>query len=192
LGALASYDRQELKKKVIDNASFRSLLELTPDIKDMIHDFYSSQYASCLQKLDKLKPVLLLDLHLSDHMEGLYQQIREKAMIQYFSPFLSVDLNAMSTAFNTSVAALEKELSKLIMENLIQARIDSHNKRLYARLTDPRTSTFQKSLQTGDEFLHQTSAALFRMSLLRHDFTVKPKRDREDRGAGGGDRMRDR
>lgn len=34
----------------------------------------------------------------------------------------------MAEAFNTTVSGLEKELAKLIMENQIQARIDSHNK----------------------------------------------------------------
>lgn len=34
----------------------------------------------------------------------------------------------MAEAFNTTVAGLEKELSQLIMEDSIQARIDSHNK----------------------------------------------------------------
>jgi COP9 signalosome complex subunit 1 len=69
-----------------------------------------------------------LDVHLHEHVEGLYQKIRNKALVQYFSPFLSVDMATMATAFNTDVQGLEKELSRLIMEGSIQARIDSHNK----------------------------------------------------------------
>ena len=34
----------------------------------------------------------------------------------------------MAQAFNTSVAALEDELTQLILEGLINARIDSHSK----------------------------------------------------------------
>lgn len=34
----------------------------------------------------------------------------------------------MATAFNTTVAALEDELTQLILEGLINARIDSHSK----------------------------------------------------------------
>ena len=71
---------------------------------------------------------LLLDIHLHEHVEQLYQKIRNKALVQYFSPFISVNLNTMAQAFNTTVAGLERELSKLIMEGQIQARIDSHNK----------------------------------------------------------------
>jgi COP9 signalosome complex subunit 1 len=75
-----------------------------------------------------LQPDLELDLHLHDHIEPLYTRIRNKALIQYFSPFISVDLNAMAAAFTTSVAGLEKELARLIMDGSISARIDSHNK----------------------------------------------------------------
>lgn len=69
-----------------------------------------------------------------DHVEFIYQKIRSKALIQYFSPFSSIDLNTMASAFNTNVAGLEKELSKLIMEDSISARIDSHNKVNYFSL----------------------------------------------------------
>ena len=79
-----------------------------------------SRYASCLGYLQKLKPNLLLDIHLFDHVETLYEQVRHKALIQYTNPFISVDLNTMASAFKTSVAGLEKELAALIMENQIQ------------------------------------------------------------------------
>lgn len=41
---------------------------------------------------------------------------------------MSVNLNTMADALKTNVPALEKELSRLIMEGKISARIDSHNK----------------------------------------------------------------
>lgn len=47
---------------------------------------------------------------------------------QYFSPYVSADMNKMAVAFNTTVAALEDELTQLILEGLINARIDSHSK----------------------------------------------------------------
>jgi len=77
---------------------------------------------SCLRYLDKLKPSLGLDIHLHDHMAALYSQIRHRALIQYTTPFISVDLPTMARAFNTSVPDLEKELASLIMENQVQVR----------------------------------------------------------------------
>lgn len=47
---------------------------------------------------------------------------------QYFSPYVSADMTKMAQAFNTTVTALEDELTQLILEGLINARIDSHSK----------------------------------------------------------------
>jgi COP9 signalosome complex subunit 1 len=122
---------------------------------------------------------LLLDIYLHQHVASLYEKVRNKALVQYFSPFASVDLNIMAQAFNTTVANLEKELSRLIMEGSIQARIDSHNKRLYARQTDQRSSTFEKTVRLGEEYQETSKAMLLRVNILRNDFVVKPQR-RED------------
>jgi len=179
LTALATFDRAELKKQVIDSVTFKSFLELVPEVRELINDFYSSRYASCLKYLDKLKSTVLLDMHLHQHVESLYQKIRSKALVQYFSPFSSIDLNTMAGAFNTSVPGLEKELGKLIEEGTISARIDSHNKRLYARQTDQRTATFDKSLKMGEEYQNNTKTLLLRINLLKNDFVVKPPRREE-------------
>lgn len=85
-----------------------------------------SRYASCLEYLGNLKANLMLDIHLHDHVETLYNQIRHKALIQYTLPFVSVDLQMMANAFKTSVAGLEKELEALITENQIQVCFHSY------------------------------------------------------------------
>ncbi|XP_058104811.1 COP9 signalosome complex subunit 1 [Magnolia sinica] len=176
LCALASFDRTELKNKVIDNINFRNFLELVPEVRELIHDFYASRYASCLEYLENLKANLLLDIHLYDHVETLYNQIRHKAIIQYTHPFISVDLPTMASAFKTSVAGLEKELEALITDNQIQARIDSHNKILYARHADQRNATFQRALQTGMEFDRDVRAMLLRASLVKHEYNLRAAR----------------
>ena len=48
-------------------------------------------------------PTRRLDLHLGEHIESLYSQIRQRAITQYVTPFTSVDLHTMARAFNTSV-----------------------------------------------------------------------------------------
>lgn len=35
---------------------FRTLLEVFPEVRELVHDFYHSKYATCLQYLAKLKP----------------------------------------------------------------------------------------------------------------------------------------
>ncbi|PAN51940.1 hypothetical protein GQ55_9G641800 [Panicum hallii var. hallii] len=179
LCALASFDRSDLKSKVIDNINFRNFLELVPEVRELVNDFYASRYGSCLGHLEKLKPNLLLDIHLHEHVETLYTDIRHKAIIQYTLPFISVDLNTMATAFKTSVSMLEKELAALITENKIQARIDSHNKILYARHADQRNTTFQRVLQTGNEFERDVKSMLLRANLLKHEYSQRTSGSRK-------------
>ena len=87
-------------------------------------NLHGSRYGSCLEHLEKLKPNLLLDIHLHEHLEALYKDIRHKAIIQYTIPFISVDLNTMADAFKTSVSMLEKELAALITDNKIKVLED--------------------------------------------------------------------
>ena len=55
LCALASYDRQELKAKVLSNSSFKSYLELEPHIREMIDAFYHAKYSVCLELLESYR-----------------------------------------------------------------------------------------------------------------------------------------
>lgn len=128
LCALATFDRHELQKQVIFSSSFKLFLELEPQLRDIIFKFYESKYASCLKLLDEIRDNILLDMYIAPHVNTLYTQIRNRALIQYFSPYLSADMRRMAVAFNRSVPALEDELMQLILDGQIQARIDSHNK----------------------------------------------------------------
>eukprot|EP00074_Homo_sapiens_P109924 XP_024306485.1 COP9 signalosome complex subunit 1 isoform X8 [Homo sapiens] len=199
LCALATFDRQELQRNVISSSSFKLFLELEPQVRDIIFKFYESKYASCLKMLDEMKvgpawgrgevgpclascpgpdqPLpqdnLLLDMYLAPHVRTLYTQIRNRALIQYFSPYVSADMHRMAAAFNTTVAALEDELTQLILEGLISARVDSHSKILYARDVDQRSTTFEKSLLMGKEFQRRAKAMMLRAAVLRNQIHVK-------------------
>ncbi|KAI3957232.1 hypothetical protein MKW98_012107, partial [Papaver atlanticum] len=120
LCALASFDRIELKNKLIDNSNYQNFLELVPEVREIINDFYSSHYTSCLKCLGNLKAVILLDIHLHDHVKRLYSHIRQKALIQYVDPFVPVDLRMIASTFGTDVPGLDKELEALITDNQIQ------------------------------------------------------------------------
>lgn len=70
--------------------------------------------------------------------------------VQYFSPYVSADMNKMAQAFNTTVAALEDELTQLILEGLINARIDSHSKVMHTSFTSPGFQFLRKSPPSVD------------------------------------------
>jgi COP9 signalosome complex subunit 1 len=58
LTALATFDRPELKKKVLDDLQFRNFLELAPEVREIINDFYESKYSTCFKALNKIKVML--------------------------------------------------------------------------------------------------------------------------------------
>lgn len=173
LCALASFDRQELLRNVISSSSFKLFLELEPQLRDIIFKFYESKYATCLTLLNEIKDNLLLDLYLAPHISTLYTQIRNRALIQYFSPYLSADMSKMASAFNTTVVDLEDELMQLILDGQIQARIDSHNKILYAKDIDQRSRTFERALAMGREYNRRTAALILRSAMLKNHIHVK-------------------
>ncbi|XP_078048815.1 COP9 signalosome subunit 1b [Augochlora pura] len=178
LCALATFDRHELQKQVIFSGSFKLFLELEPQLRDIIFTFYESKYASCLKLLDEIKDNILLDMYIAPHVNVLYTQIRNRALIQYFSPYLSADMRRMATAFNRTVSELEDELMQLILDGQIQARIDSHNKILYAKDVDQRSTTFEKSISAGKGYLRCTRMLILRAAMLRQQIHVKsPQRD---------------
>lgn len=173
LCALATFDRHELQKNVIFSSSFKLFLELEPQLRDIILKFYESKYASCLKLLDEIKDNLLLDMYIAPHINNLYTQIRNRALIQYFSPYLSADMRKMATAFNRTVNALEDEIMQLILDGQIQARIDSHNKILFAKDVDQRSTTFERSLQMGKEYQRRTRMLILRAAVLKNKIHVK-------------------
>ncbi|KAJ1565529.1 cop9 signalosome complex subunit, partial [Nowakowskiella sp. JEL0078] len=166
LCALAAFDRQDLKSKVFENSDFKQFLDLEPQIRDLLQNFYNSKYTVCLELLDRMKPDLLLDMYLHTHVEQIYQTIRKKALVQYFSPFKSVDMKKMAAAFNTTVEILEPEVAKLIADRELQARIDSHNKVLQVKQVEQRSKIFKDSLDLAKDYSIMTKHTLVRMKLL--------------------------
>ncbi|CAN0409720.1 unnamed protein product, partial [Laminaria digitata] len=101
--ALATFTRGEMKRKVLDNSSFKNFLDLVPQVRELMNDFANSRYQSCLGYLANLKGDLQLDLHLHTHLDRLYKMVEDKCLMQYFSPYTSVRLEAMSKAFGMEV-----------------------------------------------------------------------------------------
>jgi hypothetical protein len=84
------------------DSSFKLFLELEPQLRDILHQFYDSKYASCLKLLLLIKVAsssaqsswifdachvilqdnLLLDLYLAPHVNTLYTKIRNRALCQ--------------------------------------------------------------------------------------------------------------
>ncbi|KAJ3214859.1 hypothetical protein HDU67_001124 [Dinochytrium kinnereticum] len=59
LCALASFDRDELKKKVFDNVDFKSFLELEPRVREVLTSFYNSNYRICLKIISAMRVAII-------------------------------------------------------------------------------------------------------------------------------------
>jgi len=173
LTALATFDRAELHKLVISSPQFKLFLELEPQLREVIQCFYDSRYGQCLKLLDELKDNFLLDIYLAPHVQTLFSMIRNRGLIQYFSPYISADLNKMAVSFNTNLTNLENELIKLILDGSIQARIDSHNKVLLAQDVDQRSQTFEKAFDMADLYTRRARSIVLRSAILKANISVK-------------------
>jgi len=181
LTALATFSRAELFKQVISSAQFKLFLELEPQLREVIQCFYDSRYGQCLKLLDELKDNFMLDVYLAPHVHTLFSKIRNRGLVQYFSPYISADLHKMAESFNTNVPNLENELMKLILSGHIQARIDSHNKVLLAQDVDQRSQTFEKAVDMAELYTRRARSIVLRSALLRAGILVKcPTREQPE------------
>ncbi len=48
-------------------------------MREVVYEFYGSRYAACLARLQRLLPLLRLDLHLAPHVDHLHAQARPGA-----------------------------------------------------------------------------------------------------------------
>ncbi|CAN0287000.1 unnamed protein product, partial [Discosporangium mesarthrocarpum] len=147
LCALATFHREEVKRRLLDNAAFKNFLDLIPQVRELIHDFANSRYKACLGHLASIRGELDLDLHLHSHVTKLYKNIEDKCLMQYFSPYTSVKLSAMSESLGMQVPELEKKVAALIIGNQMLARIDSKNSTLHGKHADQRSTSYRKVLE---------------------------------------------
>lgn len=125
LCALASMDRNELQKKVLENSSFRTYLELEPQIRRAIGFFVNSRYTACLSVLEAYRADYLLDIYLQKHIEEIYHMVRSKSIVQYFIPFSCVTLDSLNQAFAPPGKTIDKELVTMIQSQELNARINT-------------------------------------------------------------------
>jgi hypothetical protein len=187
LSALAALDRGEVKRRVLDNEAFSAVLSTMPEARLLLEDFVASRYASLFERLGKLRPRMQLDSVLAPLAAELEVTIRQKALKQYFGPYSSVDLTRMAAAFACDVEQLEDELAQLIADDHIQARIDSHNKRLFARQSDERADTFAAVINAGEAYVRNMQALLLKLNLGKLELSVRvtPRNLPMERGERG-------
>lgn len=178
LCALATFERVDLQRYLISSTSFKLFLELEPQLRDILSNFYDSKYASCLQHLEEIRDNLYLDMYIAPHVTDLYTRIRNRLVVQYFSPYVSADMRKMADEFDRTVDEMEDEIIILIQEGQIKGRIDSHNKVLHAKESNPRRLIYQRTLLMGRAYQKRYRMLILRAAMLRRciHVTVAPSR----------------
>ena len=122
---MAAFDREDLKTRLLDNSDFKTYLELEPHIREAAQAFHSAHYSVTLDILDRHRPDFIADIFLSPHVDILYKEIRQKALVQAFNPYATLELATLSSLFSTPVPELAAEMVQLIETGKIKARLDS-------------------------------------------------------------------
>ena len=194
LCALASMDRNELQRKVLDNTSFRNFLELEPHIRRAISFFCSSKFRPCLEILEAYRADYLLDIHLQRHINILISRIRTKSIQQYVVPFNRVTLDSMAKVFAPAAVAGEplptnanssfvKELIRLIEDGTLDGRIDLEKMVLVSNQIDLRTEVQAAALESLESYTREAHLRLLRTNIIRAGLEVRPPAD-QNAGAG--------
>ncbi|KAK2875021.1 hypothetical protein FQN49_001840 [Arthroderma sp. PD_2] len=184
LCALASMDRLDLVKHVLENKSFRNFLELEPHIRQAISFFCSSKFRLCLDILEAYRTDYLLDLHLQKHVRTLYMRIRTKSIQQYIIPYSRVTLDGMAKVFspkeqirneqglvNTN-GPFVSELIILIQNETLKARIDFEKGVIVTRETHMREKLHQEALESMRDYMENAHMQLLRINVLNAGLEV--------------------
>ncbi|CAG9538872.1 unnamed protein product [Cercopithifilaria johnstoni] len=170
--ALATFSRSELKEKVLGSLMFWKFLETEPKLIELLQKFVKSQFGICFDILEEIRDQLLLNMHLWPHVKELYYLIRRRAIVQYFTPYAVADMDKMAVIFRVHVSELENELVKLIAKNEISARIDSSCKKLYAKVENQVTNTYNELIEVSNAMHRNILDILLRAALHQAQIIV--------------------
>jgi COP9 signalosome complex subunit 1 len=173
LCALATFDRSMLKRRFLDQPTFKPYLDSAPEIRETIRAFYDSNYKRCLHLLAVMKNDVLLDIYMLSHVHNVYHLIRQNCIVQYFIPFVSADMSSMASTLDMTVEELELEVIHLIAMTRLEARIDSEKKVLHARSVNQRALAFSKTLEMCDQYIVHARGLLIRMAMANKNLVVR-------------------
>ncbi|KAJ5719830.1 26S proteasome regulatory subunit Rpn7 [Penicillium malachiteum] len=185
LCALASMTRDDLKRRVLDNKSFRNFLELEPHIRRAIKCFWEARYRPLLDILESYRVDYMLDVHLHKHIDTLYRQIRVKSIQQYLIPSSKTVLKDMIAIFSPELMGGEAkpfslsspfivELIRLIENDLIDFRIDLVGGFLVRNQVDLRAQVQAEILQNVAEFNNAVRLRMLNMEIMDSPMAIEP------------------
>jgi len=171
LCALAYLSREEAKGMLCDS-NFRNFIDLVPTLSEMVSGFFHGRYGAVISWLQLNRSRMLLDFHMGDFVDEIFDIIQNRCVLQFVTPYLTVSLVSMADAFALSVPQMETTIASLISNGSLNARIDSAAKTVHVVSTERRAESFAKVADLSDTYLRDMQALLLRMSCLEQDVVV--------------------
>ncbi|TKR60381.1 hypothetical protein L596_027636 [Steinernema carpocapsae] len=149
--ALATFERVELKERILNNMEFRKFMECDTRLVDLVKKFHQSEFRQVLDLLNEMKNELLMNIYIAPHVEKLYNLIRKKAIVLYMKPFTRACIKSMASEFQVDTTTMIDNLAELIHMKSLDARINCkemvitlnrHNKRAKTHTTTKEACEF--------------------------------------------------
>lgn len=113
----------------------------------------------------------------------MIENIRKKALIQYVTPYKVIDLREIAKEFNLKIETIERDIADLIVNQRIQAKIDSHSKvnifeiiyfqLLYSRKDNATLNSYKEAVLLGRKFIQNTECSLLKIQMLKSNKVLK-------------------
>jgi COP9 signalosome complex subunit 1 len=184
LCALATMDRSELQRRVLENSSFRQFLELEPHIRRAISLFCASKYTACMEILESYQVDYMLDYFLQNHFMRLYWMVRSKSIVQWFSAFSVVTLDELAKAFPaTQGRRIVDELVDMIRAGQLDARIDLVENLLICPNQDPRFAAMENALDIAKQAERSLRLKLHKVNMAAAGLELRPPKGQMQNGS---------
>lgn len=155
LTSLIALDRNDLRKKVINDPHVITIIRELPEIQQLLNGIYQCDYSAFFKAILAVHEEVLQDRFLAPTATYLVREYRVLAYSQFLEAYKSVMLSSMAASFGISVELLDKELSRFIAAGRLNAKIDKVGDKIETRRPDKKNAQYHDVIKKGDHLLNQ-------------------------------------
>lgn len=153
--AVVSLDRPALMESVVENPEILATIDTTPGLRDLLTSLTNCEYGTFFRSLADMADRIHADFLLYPHYRYYLKEARVTVYSQYLQSYKSVSLESMAGVFGVSAEFLDDELSGLISEGRVDAKIDRVDGVVFTTRPDPKNAAYQKLVKVGDHVLNK-------------------------------------
>lgn len=146
--SLITFDRNELKSKIVDNPEVRKCPELLKLPESMFNCDYPHLFRLLLEFIDLCEE----DVFLENFKEYFCKEMKIRAYAQLLLCYQSLNLDKMAQCFNVEASFVEEDLRNFIVEQRINCVIDRIDNVVRMKV-DKKDCDLQRLIKTGESVL---------------------------------------